>query len=85
MGGDGVARRGEDRRSAATASSGEAWRLRLGRGTRASLAPPARPPARGLPPPPAGVLRRVLLLLVALTVLGVGLFYLGLEYVLKVN
>jgi hypothetical protein len=30
------------------------------------------------------VLRRVLLLLVVLTVFGVGLFYLGLEYVLKV-
>ncbi|KAI8474722.1 MAG: hypothetical protein J3K34DRAFT_118347 [Monoraphidium minutum] len=31
------------------------------------------------------VIRRVLLLLLALTGLGVGLFYLGLEYVLKVN
>lgn len=53
-------------------------RLGVGPAARALKPPSPRPPAR------AGVLRRVLLLLVVLTVFGVGLFYLGLEYVLKV-
>jgi hypothetical protein len=67
-------------------------RRRRGGCARARGPPPDRPgppsPSRRAPrpcPPRPAVLRRVLLLLLALTGLGVGLFYLGLEYVLKVN